>query len=456
MAVMRTSVAGPARMALALAVALRSVSAQQVGNNTPEVHPHLTTWSCTNGGGCTPQNTSIVLDSGYRWIHTIGGYQNCNLPGGGLNKTLCPDAATCAQNCVLEGVNYTATGIHTQSNNSHSSLTLDMYVDGHGSSPRVYLLGEDGNYEALRLVNREFTFDVDMSKLPCGMNGALYLSEMSLSGGKSGLNRAGAAMGTGYCDAQCPVADFLNGEANVNRTGACCNEMDIWEANSRATALTPHTCNITGVYACTGDACNDGPKGGVCDKGGCGYNAYSQGHPNFYGPNGTVDTTRPFTVVTQFIAGAAAANSTHKMTTASKTANAAEPVLTEIRRLYLQDGRLIANVSSPATANATAATSKKSVSNGISITDEFCGNDAFEKLGGLKGMGEALQRGMVLIFSIWNDNGQFMNWLDSGNAGPCDAKAGDPALIQKNNPGTSVTWSNIKWGDIGSTFKATR
>ncbi len=218
--------------------------------------------------------------------------------------------------------------------------------------------------------------------------------------------------------------------------------MDIWEANAAATALTPHTCSIQGVYACSGNDCQDGGKGGVCDRSGCSYNAYKEGNRNFYGPNGTVDTTRPFTVVTQFFAKPA-------NVTVGKPANSTEQsVLSEIRRLYLQDGKLIANVSAPAGAEAYPAKSSN-----IVITDEFCGNSVFEKLGGLKGMGEALQRGMVLIFSIWNDNGQFMNWLDSGNAGPCNATEGDPALILKNTPGTSVTWTNIKWGDIGSTYK---
>lgn len=45
-----------------------------------------------------------------------------------------------------------------------------------------------------------------------------------------------------------------------------------------------------------------------------------------------------------------------------------------------------------------------------------------------------------------------MNWLDSGNSGPCNKTEGDPALIVKQNPGTSVTFSDIRWGEIGSTY----
>ena len=93
-----------------------------------------------------------------------------------------------------------------------------------------------------------------------GQNGAMYFSEMQANGGLGiGDNNAGAAFGTGYCDAQCPHdIKFIDGEANVidwkpnendfsnnmgaGKYGACCAEMDIWEANSMATAYTPHTC----------------------------------------------------------------------------------------------------------------------------------------------------------------------------------------------------------------------
>ena len=33
-------------------------------------------------------------------------------------------------------------------------------------------------YILYRLKNKEFPFDVDVSELPCGMNGALYFVEM--------------------------------------------------------------------------------------------------------------------------------------------------------------------------------------------------------------------------------------------------------------------------------------
>jgi cellulose 1,4-beta-cellobiosidase len=36
-----------------------------------------------------------------------------------------------------------------------------------------------------QLLNKEFTFDIDDSNLPCGLNGALYFVEMSEDGGMS-------------------------------------------------------------------------------------------------------------------------------------------------------------------------------------------------------------------------------------------------------------------------------
>ena len=110
----------------------------------------------------------------------------------------------------MEGVSdYEGYGIFTDG----GALTLKhLREDGSVSSPRVYLLNEDEDkYEMIKLTGNEFTFDVDVSKLPCGMNGALYLSEMEETGARSELNTGGASYGTGYCDAQCFTTPFING-----------------------------------------------------------------------------------------------------------------------------------------------------------------------------------------------------------------------------------------------------
>ena len=53
---------------------------------------------------------------------------------------------------------------------------------GSNVGSRVYLLGPlQQNYVMFNLKNKEFTFDVDVSNLPCGLNGALYFVEVSLS-----------------------------------------------------------------------------------------------------------------------------------------------------------------------------------------------------------------------------------------------------------------------------------
>ena len=55
-------------------------------------------------------------------------------------------------------------------------------------------MNDDGKYEMFNLKNREFTFDVDVSQLVCGLNGALYFVEMDEDGGKAKYdgNTAGA------------------------------------------------------------------------------------------------------------------------------------------------------------------------------------------------------------------------------------------------------------------------
>ncbi|PSK53969.1 Long-chain-alcohol oxidase FAO3 [Elsinoe australis] len=414
-----------ASLLLTASLFLRAVSAQGLSNNKPEEHPKITTYRCTKAGGCTEATNAIVLDAGAHNIRQRAAPSlGCGNWGSGPNATVCPDTATCAQNCIMDGLSvtdYANLGITT----TGSSLRMDMLRDSDltSLSPRIYLLTPDEqSYELLQLTGSEFTFTVDGSKLPCGMNSALYLSEMRADGGRSPDNPGGAAYGTGYCDAQCYVTPFLNGEANVEGKGICCPEMDIWEANGRATQVAPHPCNQTGVYGCTGDEC---AFGGVCDKNGCGQNPYALGDKSFYGPGQgfELDTLKPITVVTQFPADA-------------------QGKLTGYRRLYLQDGKVVK--------------SEMNIPSFDDFGDAYCaanGAARYMDLGATEGMGGALTRGMVLAMSIWWDEGGFMNWLDSGNAGPCNATEGAPEVIKSIQPDTEVTFSDFKWGEIDSTYQ---
>jgi len=429
---------------LLLSVLVGLALAQQQGAYTPEVHPQVSSQSCTLFGGCRTLNTSVVLDSNYRWLHNVGGYDSCTPDG--LSPIYCPNATACGLNCALEGVDYPSNGVTTNG----SSVTLNLFVNGAAPSPRIYLLANESEYSMFQLLNKEFTYTVDLSKVPCGVNGALYFSEMSASGGASNINAAGAKYGTGYCDAQCPRNNFLDTpqglEANLEGLGACCNEMDIWEANNAANALTPHPCEAVGTLGCTGTACTNDLVGGTCDQGGCDFNPFRLGNHNFYGPKGTVDTTKPFTVITQFFTDNGLSTGT----------------LSSIQRLYKQDGRIILN-------SHVQVPGISPLYNGISET--FCKAEAasfnegdgytFDARGGMKQIGGALGRGMVLVMSIWQDSGSFMQWLDgqTGNItdpgnwrGPCSPTGGQPAAIQAAFPDSAVTFSDIKIGEFGSTF----
>lgn len=160
--------------------------------------------------------------------------------------------------------------------------------------------------------------------------------------------------------------------------------------------------------------------------------------------NYSVDTTQPFTIITQFVT----------------SDNTDTGDLVDIRRFYIQNGKKIA---SP----------KLTVNNEQhdSITTAFCDAnkaetsdpDEFGKRGGLKQMGKALGRGMVLVLSLWDDTSARMLWLDSvypvgasgpgSNRGPCDPASGDPGVCRSKYPSSSVSYGNIRVGTIGSTTK---
>ncbi|CAE8609684.1 unnamed protein product [Polarella glacialis] len=465
-----------AKMALNLALGLLELallsavlSAQKIGTHVAEQHPEMPLWTCSALGDCTKETLTVVMDSNWRWIHD-GQYTNC-FKDGAWDAMLCPDPDTCSSNCHLEGASiqeYTSTyGVHVVSDGLKLDfVTATQYGENYGS--RLYMMEDAATYKMFHLKNREFTFTADSSQLHSGMNGAVYFVEMQADGGlakSSGKNEAGAAYGTGYCDAQCPHdLKFIEGEANIidwNSTsnppvghyGACCAEMDIWEANSRATAYTPHPCDITGLERCEGVACGDKNEryDGVCDKDGCDFNSWRLGDREFFGNDGTfrVNSAKPVTLVTQFI--------THDGTDSGD--------LVDIRRFYVQDGKVIQN----------SEASMAGVS-GDSVTDQLCADlksasgdtNDFGRKGGLKVMGEALDRGMVLVFSLWDDSVSDMLWLDSDfpatanptdpgvSRGPCDTTSGKPKFLRATYPEASVTFSQVKVGAIGSTESANR
>ncbi|KAK2727023.1 hypothetical protein QYM36_007767 [Artemia franciscana] len=390
---------------------------------------------CSAPGSCQNEAGGIVLDAHWRWYHKIDDYDNCYV-GNIWNSALCPDPDSCTANCAIEGIDQSEWGGTSTGN----ELSIRLVTQGQHSrnvGARTYLLDSSlQKYYMFKLINREFTFDVDVSQLACGMNGALYFVEMEADGGASRFptNKGGAKYGTGYCDAQCPHSvKYINGKANSGN----------WEPSP--------TDPISEQTQCEGIECGDNASGdrynGVCDKDGCDFASYRLGDRSYYGTgsNFKVDTSRKVTVVTQFI-------------TSDGTDNGD---LQEIRRFYVQDGQRIEN----------SFTNLPGLSSYDSITEDFCieskrifGDfDHHSQLGGLKEMGEALRRGVVLVFSLWTDHEANMLWLDSNypvdanpsnpgvSRGPCPTDSGVPQDVENANPDATVRFSNIKFGAIGST-----
>lgn len=78
-------------------------------------------------------------------------------------------------------------------------------------------------------------------------------------------------------------------------------------------------------------------------------------------------------------------------------------------------------------------------------------------------MEKAMVEGMVLVLSIWDDGASNMLWLDStypvnstdpgAVRGPCSTDSGDPKVIEPGSK-ASATYSNIRFGEIGTTDKS--
>ncbi|KAH8846424.1 hypothetical protein MCOR27_008205 [Pyricularia oryzae] len=436
---------------------LAAAVAQQVGTTEPEVHPKMTWKKCSSGGSCSTVNGEVVIDGNWRWIHNIGGYENCY--SGNKWTSVCSTNADCATKCAMEGAKYQETyGVST----SGDALTLKFVQQnssGKNVGSRMYLMNGANKYQMFTLKNNEFAFDVDLSSVECGMNSALYFVPMKEDGGMSTEpnNKAGAKYGTGYCDAQCARdLKFIGGKGNIEgwqpsstdssagigAQGACCAEIDIWESNKNAFAFTPHPCENNEYHVCTEPNCGgtyaDDRYGGGCDANGCDYNPYRMGNPDFYGPGKTIDTNRKFTVISRF----------------------------ENNRNYqilMQDGvaHRIPGPKFDGLEGETGELNEQFCTDQFTVFDE---RNRFNEVGGWSKLNAAYEIPMVLVMSIWSDHFANMLWLDStyppekagqpGSArGPCPADGGDPNGVVNQYPNAKVIWSNVRFGPIGSTYQ---
>lgn len=214
--------------------------------------------------------------------------------------------------------------------------------------------------------------------------------------------------------------------------------MDIWEANSISTALTPHSCQPEGYSVCTDTSCGGTYSldryAGTCDANGCDFNPYRVGVKDYYGKGMTVDTSKTMTVVTQFIGSGTN--------------------LQEIKRFYVQGGKVIANPE-PTIPGMS----------GNSITQAWCDKEKeifqeevypFNEWGGMSSMGKGMDLGMVLVMSLWDDHYANMLWLDSNYPtdkdastpgiarGSCPTSSGVPADVESSSPNAQVKFSNSK------------
>jgi len=446
-------------MVKALISLITVVSAQKAGTQTKENHPSLT-WSECSSSGCQSQPGKVTIDANWRWLHKTGGTTNCYTG----NKWDCTDHQTCNTQCVVEGADkeYSGTyGVKASGNKLELGfITQGPYSKNIGS--RTYLMENDYAYKLFQLKNKEFTYTVDDSNLGCGLNGALYFVQMDADGGKSQYGNAGAEYGLGYCDAQCPHdIKFINGEANdvdwkpsetdansgTGKYGSCCTEIDIWEANSISTAFTMHACATEGQQRCDGTDCGDnGPDRfkGLCDKNGCDMQSFRLGNKKFFGPGSDfqIDSTKPIEVTTQFITN-----------DGSDTGK-----LTEVKQFYTQNGKTIEHPNYKVNGNDHST-----------ITDDYCKDwlaetqdgTTFLDKGGLGNMEKAIDAGVVLVMSLWDDHYANMLWLDStypvdstdasAARGTCSTSSGVPADVESKAPSSHVIFSDIKFGPIGST-----
>ncbi|KAJ5102423.1 CAZyme family GH7 [Penicillium alfredii] len=138
----------------------------------------------------------------------------------------------------------------------------------------------ESTYQIFDLLSPEFTFGVDVSDLPCGRNGALYLSL--------------------WTQMACPRdLKFINGQANVEGWESSSNDVNSGVA---PLAMPPPAILMAAILT----------------------------HivwvtKSFYGPNKIVDTTSPFTAVTHFITDDGTSSGSLK----------------EIKRFYVQNGKVI-------------------------------------------------------------------------------------------------------------------
>merc|ERR1711988_484894 len=142
--------------------------------------------------------------------------------------------------------------------------------------------------------------------------------------------------------------------------------------------------------------------------------------------------------------------------------------LTEMRRFYIQDNKTYYNPM-PSYGPGPHGEKYQSLSDDTchvqmnNFTDHW---DVFSGKGGISGMGEAMRRKMALVFSLWDDDEVGMIWLDATDPmppkgkspkagalrGSCNQTSGNASIVEKAHPNAYVIYSDVRYGEIGSTY----
>ncbi|CAK0813489.1 unnamed protein product, partial [Prorocentrum cordatum] len=159
-----------------------AAAAQLAGSTKEEQPPPLVIAECALQGGCEAQQRALTLDANWRWSHGqtcqgTGPGAQCSSSGncftdGVWDRAQCPDPESCAANCALESV--TLDDYRNTYGVSAVPGGVELgFVRGPNVGSRLYVLEKPNEYKLFKLLNKEFTFDVDVSTLACGINGAL-------------------------------------------------------------------------------------------------------------------------------------------------------------------------------------------------------------------------------------------------------------------------------------------
>ncbi|KAK4146221.1 Exoglucanase 1 [Dichotomopilus funicola] len=467
---------------------------QKIGLYQPETHPPLRWTHCTAPNQCTPVPGAVTLDANYRWLHRVNSSMSC-FWGNTWDETVCDSAANCTETCAIEGAEYgkvygvetfSRGGLESRGDGGEDAISLRFRVNfdyAYNIGSRLFLLEPESSsstdpepdysqarYQTFTLRDSELAFDVDLSTVACGINGALSFVRMPADGQEEEPT-ANAFYGTGYCDATCPRSQhFIGSHANFDdwlpsstdpvggtgRYGACCGQFRVWDGNAHSFSMSAHVCppvpkggdgggQVDGgtVRVCEGaEQCDyyEGERGEKCDFWGCGWNPYRMGGRGFYGVGGEVDTGRVFTVVTRWTAE-------------------------RITQFLIQDGQTF-EVPAP-TWEGLPTKSGLSADMCEAQRVVFGERDNMLENGGWDAVAEQLlDQPMVLSLGIGDDHFAWNLWLDSiyptdasadlpGAArGDClPAEDSDPQVVENTNPAAYVIWSNIRFGPIGSTVE---